>query len=603
MCGINGIVRLEPGGDPVHQDRLIRTRDHMARRGPDGSGAWISPSGEVGLAHRRLAILDLTDAGLQPMASPDGRYHLVFNGEIYNFRELRQDLESRGIRFHSRSDTEVLIALFALEGTRAFARLRGMYALGLWDELEHRLVLARDPYGIKPLYWARHRGALHFASQVRALTEAGGIPADVDPTGVAGFLLWGSVPEPRTIRRAVRAVPAGHHIVIERGRVGDPVPHRDFWTPAPDAAAVPDALSDSVRAHLVSDVPVAVFLSAGLDSSLIAALARRHLPSPPTTVTLRFAAYRGTQADEGPLAAKIAAALGTNHVEVCLGDEALRECWDQVGGAMDQPSVDGFNTYLVSRAAREAGFKVVLSGLGGDELLGGYPSFQEVPRWAARCATVSRLPGARALVPVIGALSPRRPKLAGMVAHGGSLAGAYFLRRGLFLPSDLPAMLGPAAARDALADYDPVADAARALPAPWRAAAHLSPPDAWRAVHWMESAIYMRNQLLRDADWASMAHALELRVPLVDARLQAQLHGQGFEPGRSGGKASVVRLTAPELPAELWERRKTGFSLPLMESLEPGAAPSTPGARSRRLALRVLRSFDIDLEAATASAS
>src|SRR6185503_14501306 len=164
------------------------------------------------------------------------------------------------------------------------------------------------------------------------------------------------------------------------------------------------------------------------------------------TITLRFDAYRGTEDDEGPLASRIAAALGTHHVEIRVGQDDLRNSWDQVRAVMDQPSVDGFNTYLVSRAARQAGFKVVLSGLGGDELLGGYPSFQEVPRWAVRCASLSRLPGARALAPVLGALSQGRPKLAGMVAHGGTLPGAYFLRRGLFLPSDLPALLGPAAA-------------------------------------------------------------------------------------------------------------------------------------------------------------
>ena len=272
MCGINGILRLKDDVEQVSRGELLRTRDYLASRGPDGFGEWISNTGEIGLGHRRLAIIDLSPAGAQPMRWDDDRYQIVFNGEIYNYRKLRQELEQEGVLFRSRSDTEVIPALYAREGPAMLARLRGMYALALWDEREHRLFLARDPYGIKPLYYTIEDGYLRFASQVKALEASGSTSREVDPAGAVGFLLWGSVPEPRTIRRAICALPAGHYLIAEGGRVGEPHSHHCFgYFSGPKQPTLAAALEDTVRAHLVADVPVALFLSAGLDSSLLAA--------------------------------------------------------------------------------------------------------------------------------------------------------------------------------------------------------------------------------------------------------------------------------------------------------------------------------------------
>jgi asparagine synthase (glutamine-hydrolysing) len=592
MCGINGIVRLVDSSPAIDRDELLRTRDAMTSRGPDGSGAWIADDGQVALASRRLAILDLSAAGAQPMASEDGRFRIVLNGEIYNFGELRRGLESEGIRFRSRSDTEVVLALYAREGAAMLPRLRGMYGLAIWDGRERTLLLARDPLGIKPLYVSTEGGCLRFASQVKALERGGGISLETDPAGVAGFLLWGSVPEPLTIRRAVRALPAGHCLTVRDGQVGEPVP-----IGSPEMTAMmeitemtsAEAVEDSVRAHLVSDVPVAVFLSAGLDSGLIAALARRHLPEPPTTFTLRFDALEGTPQDEAPLAAEVARRLGTRHVERRMGRTDLAELWPGAIAAMDQPSIDGFNTYLVSRAAHEAGLKVVLSGLGGDEIFGSYPSFAGVPRLERAARRAGRIPGLAALWPPLAkALAGDRPKLAGLLRYGGTLPGAYFLRRGLFLPEELPGLMGRDAATEGLGRYDPVADARRSL-----AAGNGHVPDAWTAVHVLETARYMRNQLLRDADWASMAWSVELRVPLVDAWLRQRLAVNRFEPARSAGKATLVRQAAPELPEAVLARPKTGFYIPVAEWMRPELAARRPGERSRWLAARVLEEFGV----------
>jgi asparagine synthase (glutamine-hydrolysing) len=594
MCGLNGVLRLASDAPPIDRAEVLRTRDAQASRGPHGEGLWLSPGGEVALAHRRLAILDPSPAGTQPMASADGRFQIVYNGETYNFRELRRELEAAGERFRSQSDTEVILALFARHGVRALGRLRGMFALAIWDDREKALLLARDPLGIKPLYLSTGDGCLRFASQVKALERGGAVPGEVDPAGLAGFLLWGAVPEPWTIRRAVRALPAGHFLTVKGGRVSDPLPLPSIAPGAEQPETDPvAAVESSIAAHLVSDVPVAVFLSAGLDSALLAALARRHLPEPPVTFTLRFDALEGTGHDEGPLAAEVARALGTRHVERRLGRRDCEELWRGALAAMDQPSIDGFNTWAVSRAAREAGVQVALSGLGGDELFGGYSSFRDVPRWQRAAGLAGRLPGAATAWEFAARrLAPARPKLAGLVRHGRTLAGSYLLRRGLFLPEELPRLLGREVAAAALAEYDPRADAQRALTALDGTAG----AGAWAAVHALETGMYLKNQLLRDADWAGMAHSLEIRVPLVDARLRRSVAAAGFEPARGQGKAEVVRRLAPELPTALWGRPKTGFHIPLLEWMRPETAGRSRGAQSRELALGVLREQGIDLD-------
>jgi asparagine synthase (glutamine-hydrolysing) len=598
MCGINGILRLSPAAPPIDPAELLRTRDAMARRGPDGEGSYLSADGRVGLGHRRLAILDPSSAGAQPMASDDGRFRIVLNGEIYNFRALRRELP--GHPWRSESDTEVLLVLYAERGTAMLPHLRGMFALAIWDEREKRLLLARDPLGVKPLYYSVAGGCLRFASQVKALEASGAVPLGVDPAGLAGFLLWGAVPEPATIRTAVKALPAGSFLAVSEGGPGEPAPYGPVAAPNdPDPAA---ALADSVRDHLVSDVPVAVFLSAGLDSSLLLALARRADPpasrrtEPPIAFTLSFDAFAGTPRDEAPLAAETARRLGARHMVRRVGRDDFRALFRSAVEAMDQPSIDGFNTFVVARAAHEAGIKVALSGLGGDELLGSYPSFADVPR-GARAARWGRLvPGAAALWPRLARrAAPGRPKLQGLLRHGGTLAGAYFLRRGLFLPEELPGLLGAAAAEEALAAYNPVADAGRALTTEGG-----GPADPWLAVQALETARYMRNQLLRDADWASMAHSLELRVPLADARLAAAFAADGFAAPRRLGKAGFVRQVAPELPEALFRRPKSGFYLPVTEWLEDGEGANEPageglGCRSRRLARRVLAELGVDL--------
>ena len=346
-------------------------------------------------------------------------------------------------------------------------------------------------------------------------------------------------------------------------------------------------------------MPVAVFLSGGLDSCLIAALVAREARAagaePPRAFTLSFDRLAGTPLDEVPFAQEVARALGLPHTVARVGREDFLDLWSGALAAMDQPSIDGLNTYVVARAAHEAGIKVALSGLGGDELFGGYPSFRDVPGLARAAAFARLVPR-----PALAALAHFRgqPKLAALGRTGPGLAGAYALRRGLFLPEEVERLLGQDAAAEGLAAYDPKADACRVL-------SGLGPEaDAWTAVHRLETALYMRNQLLRDADWAAMAHSLELRVPLADARLEAGFAARDFEPAKGRGKRALVRSVLAEIAphlsgnllAALLERPKSGFYMPVMEWLEPAAAGGARdhGDQSRRLALRVLAAFGIE---------
>src|SRR5215469_16057631 len=317
MCGIAGIYAYHSTARSVDRDELVCMRDYMASRGPDGSGEWYSADGRVGFGHRRLSIIDLSSRGAQPMQTADGRLVVSFNGEIYNYRALRSRLEAKGYAFRSNSDTEVLLHLYAEWGHEMLRELRGMFAFGIWDTRERQLLLARDPYGIKPLYYADDGSTLRFASQVKALMAGHGVSKDPDPAGWVGYYLFGSVPEPFTTYREVRALPAGSLVWIDQRGLRAPIQYYSIARTYREAqgrpfsaithkeeikALVRDALLDSVRHHLVADVPVGAFLSAGVDSSALVGLMREAEQQDIQTVTLAFDEFRGTPNDEAPLA-------------------------------------------------------------------------------------------------------------------------------------------------------------------------------------------------------------------------------------------------------------------------------------------------------------
>ena len=573
MCGINAIFAYRAASPPVDAEELIASRECMRARGPDAADVWVSGDGRVGLGHRRLAIIDLSEAGAQPMRR--GERVIVFNGEIYNYRELRDELA--GETFTSHSDTEVLLALYDKYGAAMFDRLRGMFAIALWDGAANRMLLARDPYGIKPLYYADDGGTVRVASQVKALIAGGRVDKRFEPAAAAGFFLRGTVPEPFTMYRAVRALPAGSFCWIDANGVQEPVQYFSVAKTLRDAVdsakkvdererqeLVHDAVLESVRYHMVADVPVGAFLSAGIDSSAVVALARESGATDLQTMTLRFEEYRGRDNDEAPLASLIARQYEVRHTIRDLTIDTFRAELPRIFAAMDQPTVDGLNSYFISKAAAELGLKVALSGTGGDELFGGYTSFRDIPRWMPITSRLARIPGLGDGVHRLNTALAKRsrhisPKMGEIVRYGGSYAGAYLVKRGRFLASELPAVLGDDLAAEGLRRLDLLNLIERTVTP--------DPGTPYARVAALESSLYLRNQLLRDMDWASMAHSLEVRVPLVDAHLLRRL-APVLVTRRGRGKQILANAPRPALPAAVRARRKTGFTLPIREWLQ-----------------------------------
>ena len=603
MCGIAGTFAYLDVAPPVDRGELGRMNARMARRGPDGSGDWVSSNGRVGFTHRRLAIIDLSERGAQPMHSADGQLSITFNGEIYNYRALRAELEAKGYTFRTETDTEVLLQLYADRGPAMVEPLRGMFAFGLWDHRARKLLLARDPLGIKPLYYADDGWTVRFASQAKALLAGGAVSRDPDPAGIVGFHLFGSVPEPFTVWQGIRSLPAGATMVVDA--TGPQAPHiyydvatslaqRAAGRGEMDPAAVRERLSaavhDSVRYHLVADVPVAVFLSAGIDSGALLGTMAELGARDVSAVTLSFAEFKGTANDETPLAAEVAARYGARHVVRTVDRAEFERDLPAILDAMDLPTIDGINTWFVAKAAHDAGIKVALSGLGADECFGGYPSFSQMPRAVHWLRPFQFLPGIGALaryavLSAIKAGAGLHPKAAGLLQYGGDWAGAYLLRRGIYMPWELDELLDAGLIEEGLRRLAPLSRMAAAL----HTGGALGDFDR---VATLETSMYMRNQLLRDADWAGMAHSIEIRVPYVDPFFLAALPS-GRALASMNAKAAAADVPRPPLPTAVRDRAKTGFQTPVGRWLREaaGSAPDiSPSASSRAWALRVWRS-------------
>jgi asparagine synthase (glutamine-hydrolysing) len=559
MCGIGGYFAGHGATGPADPERLLASMQRaLAHRGPDGQGTWLDPRRAAGLAHVRLAILDTSTAGAQPMHSEDGRFVISFNGEIFNFRALRESLRGQGCAFRSGSDTEVLLALLAREGPAGLARLRGMFALAWWDVHAGRGLLARDGFGIKPLYYAQTPGGLVFASELRALIAGKAVPMTLDAGAVAGYFASGSVPEPATLLQGIRMLPPGHYLAWS----GSGAEVKPFWEiafppPSPAdivgaAALARNALEESVAAHLVSDVPVGLFLSGGIDSTALLALA--HAGGRASALAAFSVAVDDAHFNEADVAAQTAREFGVDHHVLHLDAGTARDSFGAFLDDMDMPSIDGFNTWTVARFARRHGIKVVLSGLGGDELFGGYPSFRQVPRLRGVARGLGRVPGlgrlaGRVLRAVPG--MPRWRRAAELLQAPTRLEDAYGAYRGIFPWVDAVRLASHFTGLPERAVLDSLAHGDARLPA--------CPQDA---VGYLELTRYMRNQLLRDSDVMSMAHGVELRLPFVDQCLFDTLRTIPASLRLRPGKRLLLDAV-PEIPARVSGARKRGFSFPV----------------------------------------
>lgn len=560
MCGIVGVI-----GDLTGLDTRAALRA-MTHRGPDDEGEFTASLGEGGgvwLGHRRLSILDLSPLGHQPMTRGDGRYVVVFNGEVYNFEEVRAALEARGEVFTSTGDTEVILAAWAAWGERCVDRLKGMFAIALWDGHERRLHLLRDRLGEKPLYLVEGRGRVAFASEVRALLDLGAAERELDDDGLDATLVYGSVYDPYTIVHGVRCVEAGEHVVAGPEGV---IRRRRYWSVAELPAGVVRDRREAVegvrarydaalRRVMVSDVPVAVLLSGGIDSSSnVAYLSRRF--SNLRTFSVVFGAADAA-INEAPYADLVAARFSPRHERVEVGLDEARALVPRAVADLDHPSQDGVNTWLVTHAIGRAGLKVAVSGQGSDEIFLGYGSRRTFP-WLRRAARALPAPLKDALPPWVAHLPMKRDtaaeRLAQTLLSRDPDRAAYAAQRSVFPFAGLDRLRG------------------QARPSPLRFISEPGGEDPLDRLSRYEVTHYLKNVLLRDGDQMSMAHGVEMRAPALDVDLVEYALSIApevkLDPKRN--KPLVLDSIGAELPREVWDRPKAGFALPYRRWLREG---------------------------------
>ena len=582
MCGIAGFVAFDGHSPEEARARVLRMTRAIAHRGPDAASCHVD--GAAALGHRRLSIIDVEN-GAQPMAALDGTVQLVFNGEIYNFRELRAELESRGHAFSTRSDTEVVLRAWLEWGEAAIGRLNGMFALALWDSRRRSLLLARDRFGEKPLFYARTARGVAFASELKALRAAGLCQGALDAEAVDCYLTLGYVPAPRSIFRGVRKLRPGQWLRV----TDDGDQEETYWRPrfgAPRALSMEAAveefeslLLDAVRCRMVSDVPLGAFLSGGLDSSLVVWAMSRVADSPVLTHSI------GPEHGEGelPLARAIADRLGTRHEEFRVGPE-VESLLPTLVHHLDEPLADSsaVPTWHVSRMTRR-NVTVALSGDGGDEAFGGYsaryfPHLFESRLRAALPAGLRRLvfgPLARAWP-----ASARLPRPLRLRTILGNLAvddsRAYF-RDLAWLEEEARASLYSVDLRRALRGFTPFE-----VVAP-RYAGDVAAPDALARSQLADLGLYMTDDVLAKVDRMSMAHGLEVRCPFLDPRIVdfAGALPASLKLGRGGGKRLLRQVAARHLPPPVASAPKQGFSIPAAAWLR---GPLVPAFESRVLA-------------------
>jgi asparagine synthase (glutamine-hydrolysing) len=571
MCGIAALLGRHK---PEAAAAMIRAmNDSQAHRGPDDQGGIVLQVGDsvVGLGNRRLAILDLSPHGHQPMHNPDTGDVLVYNGETYNSPELRRELQQAGFTFRGRSDTEVLLRAYQHWGVDCLRRLRGMFAFALWDARRSRLLIARDHLGIKPLYCAACPGEWFVcASEVRALMSSGLVPAKVSRRALAGYLAYGAVQEPLTLFEGVFTLPRGSWMEFDSlGHVTAKGTYWQFPPPGDQRQRRLEAVAEegralfeqAVRRHMLSDVRVGIFLSSGLDSTAILGIARQFHSATEHLHAFNVSFSDDPEYDEAAMARVTAARFGVQYHEYPVEESTALGWIRDALGAMDQPSMDGFNTYMVARAVHEQGIIVALSGMGGDELFAGYNSFRRVPRlyralsWMASLPPSWRAALARSLALPMNSVV--RSKAAEIAAAGSDFLAIYFQTRRLLSdqsltrlglePAELhlsPSYQVPELSCDGwVASSDPVASVAR-----------------------LESAFYLENVLLRDSDVFGMANSLEIRVPLLDLDLvdwALRLPSEVLLPTGAPSKHVLRAMCASFYTRAQLEQGKRGFMPPI----------------------------------------
>lgn len=559
MCGIWGAVNL------ADERTAARAARAMRHRGPDDHGVFVAAAPvPVSLVNTRLAIIDLSPGGHQPMSTPDGRYWIVYNGEMYTYRELRRELEGLGHAFRTDSDTEVILHAYVEWGAGCLERLRGMFAFAIWDIVEARLFAARDRLGIKPLYYTTQQAdgqpRFAFASELKALIASGVVTPRLSYPALHHYLSFYAVPSPCSILEGIEMLPPAHFLTYQDGQLRI----QQYWSiPVAEPLSLNEEetisqlrslLEESIHLRMIADVPVGAFLSGGIDSSAVVALMTRASGERLKTFSIGFGA-EGERIDERSAARTLAEHYGTDHTEVIVTGQQVRDGLGEIIRAMDQPSGDGINTYLVSQAtARHV--KVALSGLGGDELFAGYPQFSMFQQADRARRVWNALPGfargaARGVANVLGPLRRALNWLDGDLLARYERVRILFneeAKQALYTPHMLAALAAPDSSIQYLARY-----------------VHPAERGSTAQLTRLELSNYMAHTLLRDTDAMSMAHSLEVRVPLIDHKLvEFAVRIPAHMKLRNGrGKWIFTQALRDVLPAEILTRPKRGFEMPV----------------------------------------
>jgi asparagine synthase (glutamine-hydrolysing) len=568
MCGIAGII----GGAPAEllPAAIQQMATAMRHRGPDSCG--VISSGECLLANTRLAILDLSQRGRQPMSNAARTVWITYNGETYNASELRQNLMAKSYCFQSTTDTEVVLHLYEEYGERCVERMRGMFAFAIWDAGARKLLLARDRLGIKPLYFARQNGRYMFASELKALLASGLIARRLNPQALRIYLQLGHVPPPWSIIDGVVPLPPGHLATWQNGAWN----LRPYWTldPTPDRNNTPaavelgDLLCEAVQKQLISDVPIVLFLSGGTDSACLGALARKAGGDNVTAMTIGFSER---EFDETDLARQTARALGLPFKSVLLPPERVRSGLDECIWAMDEPTVDGVNSFWISKIAAEQGFKVAFSGQGGDELFGGYRSWKWFKRFERIAAWSRRFPSRWSHLLDRESWPYRWRKLSYLFATSDPFLASQMAVRILFLESDLRRLLASPLAETGT--IDEAGDYLRDC------SSQFGQRDGQERLSLMDFCVHLQPRLLRDLDAMSMSHSLEVRPAFLDDRVVEfvlRMPRSVREQPKQLLLQAVKRFLPADLLADLKSRTKRTFTLPfpiwLAHHLKPAIA-------------------------------
>ena len=552
MCGIAGIISTSSISQCM-ASKVEAMQAQLNHRGPDANGFYSAASSQAILAHTRLSIIDLSNNAAQPMSSNNGRFTITYNGEIYNYKELYKHLTTLGYKFTSQSDTEVILNLYSEYGSKCVEHLRGMFSFCIWDEVSKIAFAARDPLGIKPFYYWHNDQSLAFSSELRPLINSGLSHQSLDYSGLYSYFKTGSVSEPKTLISDIKQLQAGCYIVWEGGQVKETnywqidFSHRAKISYSEAIKLTRQALNDSIKAHLVSDVPISLFLSGGIDSTAILALINANTNLKVNTYSI---AFEEDEWNEGPIAQRVADHFGSNHTELLLTKNKAQKIYNDYITAIDQPSIDGFNTFCISKLAHEHGEKVVLSGLGGDEVFAGYKSFELLPKMvkASKCLKLIA-PAIRGFANLFTPLlSIKLRRTFDFLSEPNSLIAAHQSLRCVFSKKEASVLTPQFVNSNQGATIEGYKQ-------------DKNQQAISDKISQLELSSYMRNQLLRDSDVMSMHWGLELRVPLVDATLIDTIAVIPAEFRLKKGKQLLID-SVPEIPEWVYNRPKQGFRFP-----------------------------------------